>query len=73
MVESSTRHFAGASASSLSCGPFKGEKFLVGLCARWRGTGPDVLNDLPTSVWLALEDDYVAAFGGDFSAGGDGG
>jgi len=44
-----------------------------GLCSRWRGTSPDVLNDLPTAVWLAFEDDYVAAFGGDFSAGGDGG
>ena len=41
--------------------------------AGWRGTGPDVLNDLPTAFWLAFEDDYVAAFGGDFSAGGDGG
>ena len=46
---------------------------MAGLCARWRGAGPDVLNDLPTAVWLAFEDDYVAAFGGDFSAGGDGG
>lgn len=44
-----------------------------GLCARWRGAGPDVLNDLPTAVWLAFEDDYVATFGRDFSAGGDGG
>jgi hypothetical protein len=43
------------------------------LCARWRGTGPDVLNDLPAAVWLAFEDDDVAAFGGDFSSGGDGG
>jgi hypothetical protein len=32
-----------------------------------------VLNDLPTAIWLALEDDDVAAFGSDFSAGGDGG
>lgn len=43
------------------------------LCARWRGTGPDVLNDLPTAVGLAFEDDYVAAFGSDLSAVGDGG
>src|SRR5260370_11662098 len=43
-----------------------------GLCAGWRGTGPDVLSDLPTAVWLAFEDDYVAAFGGDFSSGSDG-
>src|SRR5713101_8160744 len=42
-----------------------------GLCAGWRGTGPDVLNDLPTAVWLAFEDNYVAAFGGDFSSGSD--
>jgi hypothetical protein len=32
-----------------------------------------VLNDFPTSGRLAFEDDYVAAFGGDFSARGDGG
>ena len=44
-----------------------------GLCAWWRATGPDVLNDLPTAVWLAFEDNDVAAFGGDFSARGDGG
>jgi len=44
-----------------------------GLRARWRGTGPDVLNDLPTAVWLAPEDDDVAAFGANFSPGGDGG
>ncbi len=44
-----------------------------GLCAGWRGTSPDVLNNFPTAVWLAFEDDYVAAFGGDFGAGGDGG
>jgi hypothetical protein len=44
-----------------------------GLCARWRRAGPNVLNDLPTAVWLALKDDYVAAFGGDLSSGGDGG
>ena len=31
-----------------------------------------MLNDLPTAVWLAFEDDYVAAFGGDLSSGGDG-
>ena len=42
-----------------------------GLCARWRGTREGLLNDLPTAVWLASEDDYVAAFGGDFSSGGD--
>jgi hypothetical protein len=49
-------------------------KSLMGrLCAGRRGTGPDVLNDSPTAVRLAFEDDYVAAFGGDFSAGGDGG
>ena len=48
------------------------KSLMGGLCARWRGTGPDVLNDLPTAVWLAFEDDYVAAFGGDFSAGGEG-
>jgi len=41
--------------------------------ARRRGAGPDVLNDLPTAVWLALEDDDVAAFGGESSAGGDSG
>jgi hypothetical protein len=43
-----------------------------GLCARWRVTGPDVLYDSPTAIRLAFKDDYVAAFGGDFSAGGDG-
>jgi hypothetical protein len=43
------------------------------LCARWRGTGPDVLNNLPNAVWLAFEDDYVAAFGSELSAGSDGG
>jgi hypothetical protein len=32
-----------------------------------------VLNDLPPAILLAFEDDYVAAFGGDFSAAGDGG
>ena len=31
------------------------------LCARWRGTGPDVLNDLPTAVGLAFEDDYLTS------------
>ena len=46
---------------------------IYGLCARWRSTRPDVLNDLPTAVWLAFEDDDVAAFGGDFSARGNGG
>ncbi len=46
---------------------------MAGSGARWRRTGPYVLNDLPTAVWLAFEDDDIAAFGGDFSAGGDGG
>jgi len=46
---------------------------MVGSCARWRGPGPDVLNNLPTAVWLASEDDNVAAFGSDFSACGYGG
>jgi hypothetical protein len=49
------------------------KSLMAGLCAGWRRTGPDVLNDLPTAVWLTFEDDYVAAFGGDFSARGDGG
>jgi len=44
-----------------------------GLCAGWRGTGPDVLNDLPAAVWLVFEDEYVAAFGGDSSPAGNGG
>lgn len=44
---------------------------LRSLCARRRGTGKDLLNDLPTAVWMAFENDYVAAFGGYFSAGGD--
>jgi len=48
------------------------KSLMDGLCPRWRGTGPDVLNDLPTAVWLALENDYVAAFGGDLGAGGEG-
>jgi hypothetical protein len=43
-----------------------------GLCARWRGTREGLLNDLPTAVWLTLKDDYVAAFGGELSSGGDG-
>ena len=42
-----------------------------GLCASWRGAGPDLLNNLPTAVWLAFKDEYVTAFGRDFSAGGD--
>jgi hypothetical protein len=45
---------------------------MAGLYARWRGACKDLLNDLPTPVWLALEDDYVAAFGIDFSARSDG-
>jgi hypothetical protein len=44
-----------------------------GLRARWRGAGKHMLNDLPAAVWLAFEDDDVASFGGDFSAGGDDG
>jgi hypothetical protein len=44
-----------------------------GLGARWRGTGPDLLSDLPTAVWLAFKNDDVAAFGFDLSAGGHGG
>ena len=48
-------------------------KLVMGsLCARWRGAGPDLLNNLPTAVWLAFKDEYVAAFGRDSSAGGDG-
>ena len=49
------------------------ESLMSRLRARWRGTGPDLLNDLPPAVWLALEDNNVAAFGGDFSTGGDDG
>src|ERR1700731_3595193 len=56
-----------------SCNHFTAFSVLRCLCAWWRGASPDVLNDLPTAVRLAFEDDYVAAFGGDFSAGGDGG
>src|ERR1700722_10412557 len=40
-------------------------------CARWWRAHPGVLNDLPTAVVLAFEDDYVAAFGGNFSSRGD--
>jgi hypothetical protein len=36
-----------------------------------RGAGPGVLDDLPGAVGLALVDDEVAAFGGDFGSGGD--
>src|SRR5271155_5233590 len=43
----------------------------LGLCARWRGTGEDLLNHLPTPVLLAFEDDYVTAFGANLSARGD--
>ena len=42
-----------------------------GLCARWRDAGENLLDDLPIAVWLAFEDDEVAAFRGDFSSGGD--
>ena len=55
-------------AAAVSC-----PSSLKDLCARWRRTGPDALNDLPTAVGLAFEDDYVAAFGSDLSAVGDGG
>jgi hypothetical protein len=44
-----------------------------GLRASWRDAREDLLNDLPTAVRLTFEDDYVAAFGSDFSAGCDGG
>jgi hypothetical protein len=30
-----------------------------------------VLDDLPTAISLALEDQYVAAFGGNFGPGGN--
>ena len=55
-------------ATAVSC-PYS----LKALCARWRRTGPDLLNDLPTAVGLAFEDDYVAAFGSDLGVVGDGG
>jgi len=35
--------------------------------------GGGVPDDLPTTVGLAFEDDYVAAFGSNLSAVGDGG
>src|SRR6266576_950885 len=50
-------------ATAVSC-PYS----LKALCARWRRTGPDVLNDLPTAVGLAFEHDDVAAFGSDLGA-----
>lgn len=40
--------------------------------ARRRDAGPDLLNDLPATVWLMFEDDDVAAFAGDSGSGGDG-
>jgi hypothetical protein len=40
-------------------------------CARRRSAGPDVRHDLPRAVYLALLDDYVTAFGFDFSAADD--
>ena len=43
--------------------------FLNGL-GKLRNGVPD---DLPTTVGLAFEDDYVAAFGSNLSAVGDGG
>ena len=42
---------------------------MLGLCCRRRGPGPDVLNDQPVPVELTPEDDDVAAFGCDLSAG----
>jgi hypothetical protein len=42
------------------------------LCASGRYACPDLLNDLPTAVWLPFEDDDVAAFGSDAGASGDG-
>jgi len=40
------------------------------LCA-WRRARPHMLHDLPRAVCLALIDDYVAALGFNFGAGGD--
>src|SRR6266576_4777801 len=50
-------------ATAVSC-PYS----LKALCARWRRTGPDVLNDLPTAAGLAFEHDDVAAFGSDLGS-----
>src|SRR5579863_7565358 len=47
------------------------KKLTHGLCAGRRSAGPYVLDDLPCAVWLALINDYVAAFGIYFDAGGD--
>jgi hypothetical protein len=47
--------------------------WMGGLRASWRGAGPDLLNDLPTSACLTSEDDDVAVFAGDSSASRDGG
>jgi hypothetical protein len=64
------RSFARKAPASASAAA---NSLLGGLCARRRGTSPDVLNDLPTAIWLMFEDDYVAAFVGNLSARGDGG
>lgn len=70
----SHENFMGGAAlcDSVSCKGW-GLSVLGGLCPRWRRPSEDLLNDLPLPVWLAFEDDYVAAFGGDFCARRDGG
>lgn len=54
------------------CNSPANQTLAASLCSSGRHARPDLLNDLPTAVWLMLEDHNVTAFVSDAGASGDG-